>query len=760
MPKNLVIVESPAKANTVARYLGSDFEVKSTYGHIRDLPKKDFGVDIAKGFKPTYVVSPEKKQVVSELKKAAAKSTVWLASDEDREGEAIAWHTCILLGLDPDKTNRLVFHEITKPAITEAIAKPRTIDHKLVDAQQARRILDRIVGYELSPILWKKIRAGLSAGRVQSVAVRLIVEREREIKDFKTEGSFKVSALFLADGHDMPAELTQKKPDAESAKKFLEDIKDSSFKVKSAEQKPGTRSPAPPFITSTLQQEAARRLGFGVKQTMVLAQRLYEAGHITYMRTDSTNLSNIAIAVAKEYIHKNFGAKYSHSRQYQTRSRMAQEAHEAIRPTAFTKQGAGADKAQQKLYDLIWKRAAASQMAAAQVDKTEVAITISGKNEEFLARGELLNFDGFLKVYPGAREDQILPTVEAGQALELKALTATETFSKPPARYSEANLVRRLEELGIGRPSTYAPTISTIQDRQYIEKKDISGETLKTRLFSLKDNKVVEESQETTVGADRNKLVPTPLGEIVTDFLVKYFKSIVDYEFTARAEESFDDIADGKLKWPRALEQFYEDFHPLIAKAGQASRSETLQVRELGKDPKSGLPVLVRYARYGPVLQLGATPDSSDKKAAKPRFAPLPPDSEMENVTLEQSLPMFNLPRQVGKTTDGQAIIANIGPYGPYISVAKQFISLKEHSPLTITEAEAKKLIEQHKNEEKQKVIADFGKIKVLRGFYGPYVTDSKNNARIPKKFKPEELNEQQARQLLLDKQKNSSKKS
>ena len=749
MAKNLIIVESPAKATTLGRFLGSDYSVKSTYGHIRDLPKKELGVDIKKKFEPTYVIDPEKEKIVNDLKKAAKSKTVWLASDEDREGEAIAWHTSEILGLDPAKTKRLVFHEITKTALLDALEKPRTIDKRLVDAQQARRVLDRLVGYELSPVLWKKVRAGLSAGRVQSVAVRLIVEREREIKDFKSETNFKVTAVFDAKDKELPAELDTKINTPESSKKFLEHAKSAKFKVEDVAQKPGKRAAGAPFTTSTLQQEAARRLGYSVKQTMSLAQRLYENGHITYMRTDSVTLSKLAIDAAQKYIKQEFGEKYSEPRQFQTKSRGAQEAHEAIRPTHFNQKDAGADAQQKKLYNLIWRRALASQMAPAEVDKTEVIISISGKNEVFIARGEVLKFDGFLKVYGGGKDDMILPDVTVGQTLGLRSMMATENFSRPPARYSEASLVRKLEELGIGRPSTYAPTISTIQAREYVEKTDLEGETKQIKLLSLEKGKISETTEETITGADRAKLMPTQLAEIVTDFLMKYFSSIVDYDFTAKAEEELDDIADGKTKWQDTLEVFYKHFHPLIDKAQDASRQETLQVNKLGKDPKTNLNVYARYGRYGPVLQLGETPPKGDKESPKPRFAPLPAGSTLDDITLKDALPMFKLPRDVGQTKDGDLIIADVGRFGPYIKVKDMYVSLKDTNPLRVTEEEARKLYAEKLKKEREKNIADFGKIKVLNGPYGPYVTDGKKNARIPKETDPKKLTEKMAQKLL-----------
>lgn len=751
MAKNLVIVESPAKAKTIGGYLGSDYEIKSSYGHIRDLPKKGLGVDVEKDFKPTYEISPDKEKVASELKKASKNKTVWLASDEDREGEAIAWHITNVLGLNPKDTKRIVFHEITKPAISMAIAKPRTIDMKLVDSQQARRILDRLVGYELSPVLWKKVRTGLSAGRVQSVAVRLIVEREREIKEHITESTYKVTAVFDAKGKKLPAELLDKLADQTAAQKFLEDIKSAKFIIKSVEQKPGSRNPGPPFTTSTLQQEAARRLGFSVRQTMTLAQRLYEHGHITYMRTDSTNLSPIAIAAATKFIKQEYGEKYSRTRQFKTKSAGAQEAHEAIRPTHVPKLSAGTDASQKKLYELIWRRMVASQMAPAAVQRTEVIIDISSRKEDLVASGEVLTFDGFLKVYGDSKDDVILPQVEKADQLKLQSAGALETYSRAAARYSEASLVRKLEELGIGRPSTYAPTIGTIQDRGYIEKGDVAGEEREIKELSLKNGAIIQSSQKITVGADRNKLLPTHLADMVTDFLMKYFAPVMDYEFTARAEEEFDDIADGKISWEEALKHFYSQFHPLVKKSEKADRAEAAQARQLGKDPKTGRIVVVRYGRYGPVLQLGEAGEDVPKDEPKPVFAPLPQDASIEDITLEQALPMFRLPRIVGKTKDGQEISANIGRYGPYVQVGKLFVSIKDHDPLTISEPIARQLIEEKQETERQRVVADWGKIKVLRGPYGPYVTDSKVNAKIPKDIEPKSITEDQAKKMLAE---------
>jgi DNA topoisomerase-1 len=748
MPKNLVIVESPAKAKTIEKFLGKDYTVKSSFGHIRDLPKKGLNIDIEKNFAPHYEVSADKKKVVSELRKAAAGSEVWLASDEDREGEAIAWHLTQALKLDPDKTKRIVFHEITKTAIDEAVKNPRTVNRQLVDAQQARRVLDRLVGYELSPVLWKKVRTGLSAGRVQSVAVRLIVEREREIKDFTAESSFKVAAVFEADGQEIPAELEAKLKDAKTATAWLEKANGATFTVKGIEQKPGSRSPGAPFTTSTLQQEASRRLGYSVRQTMTLAQRLYEAGHITYMRTDSTTLSGQAIAAAGAYIKKEYGDKYHQVRQYKTKSASAQEAHEAIRPTSFTNTSAGGDNQQQKLYQLIWQRALASQMAPAKIERTEVAIEVSTQSEKFIAKGEVLDFDGFMKVYGGGKDDVILPTVKTGQVLKEQGITATETFSRASARYSEAALVKKLEELGIGRPSTYAPTISTIQVRGYVEKTDLEGKERDITEIKLEQGKIISETTSVITGADRNKLVPTGIADVVTDFLVKHFHSVVDYDFTAKVEADFDNIADGKETWEKMISDFYKEFHPLIEKSADISREEVSQARELGKDPKSKEPIVARYGRYGPMLQKGDITDESKK----PAFAPLPAETTIDTVTLEQALEMFTLPRTVGKTADGQEMKANIGRFGPYVQVDKTFVSIKPLDPRTITEEEARALYEEKLAKDAAKNINEFaGGIKVLNGPYGPYITDGKKNARIAKEQDPAKITEEEAKKILAE---------
>ena len=742
MAANLVIVESPAKAKTIEKFLGKDYQVKSSFGHIRDLPKKGLNIDIAKDFEPHYEVSADKRKTVSELKTAAKGKEVWLASDEDREGEAIAWHLTQALKLDPAKTKRIVFHEITKPAIEAAIKNPRTVDGKLVDAQQARRVLDRLVGYELSPVLWKKVRTGLSAGRVQSVAVRLIVEREREITAFTAASSFKVTALF---DNDLPAELTVAFDSLEDVKKWLESLHDVNYTVKDIQTKPASRNPGAPFTTSTLQQEASRRLGYSVRQTMTLAQRLYESGQITYMRTDSTTLSGQAIKAAEQYITKSFGAQYHQVRQYKTKNSSAQEAHEAIRPTDFNVTAAGADDQQKKLYQLIWQRALASQMAPAALERTEVTITISNHSEIFMAKGEVLKFDGFMKVYGGGKDDTLLPAVQPGQALQAASVTATESFTRPPARYSEASLVRKLEELGIGRPSTYAPTISTIQTRGYVEKSDLEGTPRTVRKLVLTNGQITQADEEQITGADRVKLLPTGIADVTTDFLVKYFPTIVDFDFTAEVEQEFDQIADGNLKWQNMIAGFYKDFHPLIEKSEDISRQEVSQARLIGQDPGKDLPIYARFGRYGPMLQRGET-DSEDK----PDFAPLPKGTTIDTVTLEQALTAFQLPRLVGQTDDGQDIKANIGRFGPYVQVGKTFVSIKPLDPHTITLEEALAAYAEKLAKDAAKHINEFASgIKVLNGPYGPYVTDGKKNARIAKDVDAATITEAEAKKLL-----------
>jgi DNA topoisomerase I len=744
--KNLVIVESPAKAKTIEKYLGKDYMVKSSFGHIRDLPGKGMNIDIEHNFAPNYEINPDKKKVVAELRKAAKEaSDVWLASDEDREGEAIAWHLTQALKLDPKKTKRIVFHEITKTAIENAIKTPRTVDLHLVDAYQARRVLDRLVGYELSPVLWKKVRTGLSAGRVQSVEVRLVAEREREIRDFTAESSYRVVAIFTIDGQELKAELADKLSTKDDARTFLEAAASALFTITDIATKPGSRNPGAPFTTSTLQQEASRRLGFSIKQTMTLAQRLYESGQITYMRTDSTTLSGFAIGAAEAFITKEYGNNYHQRRQYKTKNESAQEAHEAIRPTDFNRLAATGDDQQKKLYSLIWQRALASQMAPAQTEKTEVKIAVSTRPELLVAKGEVLKFDGFMKVYGGGKDDTILPPVQKGQQLDLSTMSATQTFTRPPARFSEAALVKKLEELGIGRPSTYASTISTIQTRGYIEKRDLEGTERQVQTLTLLNGAVTEEETTEITGADRNKLVPTHLAEVTTDFLVKYFPSVVDYDFTANVEEDFDKVAAGKETWNKMIAEFYKGFHPLIEGAGGISRSEVSQARELGIDPKTKKPVMARFGRYGPMLQRGET-----ESEEKPAFAPLPAGTTLETVTLEQALGMFELPRTVGTTEDGKDIKANLGRFGPYIQVDKTFVSIKPHDPFSITEAEARELYKAKLEKDANKYIQEFASgIKVVNGPYGPYITDGKKNAKIPKDTEPAKLTEEECKKLL-----------
>ncbi len=748
MPKNLVIVESPAKAKTIEKFLGKDYVVRSSFGHIRDLPKKGLNIDIEKNFEPHYEVSADKKKVVAELKKLAKDSEVWLASDEDREGEAIAWHLAHALKLDPAKTKRIVFHEITKTAIEAAIKNPRTVNLELVDAQQARRVLDRLVGYELSPVLWKKVRTGLSAGRVQSVAVRLIVEREREIKAFAAVSSFRVTAVFQNNGAELPAELSSKLKTAAEATKWLESVKAATYQISDIATKPSTRSPGAPFTTSTLQQEASRRLGFSVRQTMTLAQRLYESGHITYMRTDSTILSGQAINASEQYITSNYGSEYHKLRQFKTKNSSAQEAHEAIRPTEFRHLEAGEEDGQRKLYKLIWQRTVASQMTEAKLERTEVSIAISDKKEQFVAKGEVLQFDGFMKVYGGGKDDTLLPAVAVGDQPTRQTITATETFSRAPARYSEAALVKKLEELGIGRPSTYAPTISTVQTRGYVEKTDLEGQERDVTVISLMAQEVSQDTTKTPYGADRNKLVPTPIAEVVTDFLVKYFPSVIDYDFTAKVEASFDNIAEGKQQWGSMIADFYKSFHPLVDASADISRSEVSQAREIGKDPKTGDTIYARFGRYGPMLQKGET----DNEEVKPGFAPMPTGATIDTVTLEQALEMFKLPRLVGKTEQGEDIKANIGRFGPYVQVGKTFVSIKPLDPREITLEEALEKYAEKLTKDAAKNITEFPSgIKILNGPYGPYITDGKKNARIAKDVDPLTITEVAAKKLLKD---------
>ncbi len=755
MAQNLVIVESPAKAKTIEKFLGKDFVVKSSFGHIRDLPSKGMNIDIENGFAPHYEINTDKKKVVNELKKIAKESTVWLASDEDREGEAIAWHLAEALHLDPKKTKRITFHEITKPAILKAIENPRVINKDLVDAQQARRVLDRLVGYEISPILWKKIRTGLSAGRVQSVAVRLIVEREEEIRKFDSKSSFKVMAEFdLKDGKVLKAELKKKIPTIEKAQTFLETIKDASFQISDIITKPGKRTPAAPFTTSTLQQEASRKLGFSVKQTMTVAQKLYESGKITYMRTDSMNLSETAISQIESEVKTEFGKEYFQKRVFKTKSSTAQEAHEAIRPTDTSKRDQGSDSNEKRLYELIWKRTVASQMADALLEKTVVHIDISTHESQLVAEGEVIQFPGFLEVYIESSDDEddnaleknILPPLAKNQILPLKTLQAKEGFDRSPPRYTEASLVKKMEEMGIGRPSTYAPTISTIQDRGYIEKKSTEGTKRHYAFLVLKKGAIINEEKTETTGAEKNKLFPTDTGKVVNEFLMRCFPTILDYHFTAKVEEEFDAIAHGKERWNRMIQEFYTPFHASVEETGEISRSEISYAREVGIDPKTKKPIFARIGRFGPMLQLGET-----ESEEKPRFASIPKDVSIDDITLEQALPLFELPRVIGKTKDGTEITAQIGRFGPYIKHDKTFVSIQETELFDITLEEAEKRINEKKEEAQNRIIHDFTEkgIQVLKGRYGPYITDGKKNAKIPKDKAPESLTQKECEDLL-----------
>lgn len=747
--KHLVIVESPAKAKTIEKYLGKDYTVKSSMGHIRSLPSKNGSVDVTKKYAPIFEINEDKKKTIAELKKATKTAqSVLLASDEDREGEAIAWHLSEVLGLNPKTTKRIVFHEITKPALDEAIAKPRTIDMPLVEAQQARQSLDYLVGFELSPVLWRKVRPQLSAGRVQSVAVRLVVERERELEAHESESTFKLIATFkLKKGGELHAEAAVKFTDAKKVKKVLEDYAKSDFTVADVTQKPGTRNPSAPFTTSTLQQEASNKIGYSPRTTMQLAQRLYEAGHITYMRTDSLNISKIALGAMGNYIKSEYGDNYYQARTFATKSAGAQEAHEAIRPTDITKLKAGADAQQEKLYNLIWRRTIASQMAPAKVEKTVVTITASQSKEKLEAKGEVVVFDGFLKAYGRKGDDTILPLLTAGDALDLSEATATESFSRGPARYTEASLVKKLEEMGIGRPSTYASTISTIQSRQYVERGDVAGVEKTIRILQLKNKKITETEETIEYGKDSNKLYPTDTGKVVTDFLVKHFADVMDYDFTKEIEEQLDHIAEKKKNRVEVLDRFYKPFHKLVEASADISRAEATQTRKIGKDPKDGTPIFARFGRFGPMLQRGEQSDDP-----KPTFAPLPDGEKIETVTLEQALEMFKLPRKVGQTDDGQDILANIGRFGPYIQVGKLYVSIKPHTPQHITLKEAKTLYKAKLKAEKEKHIADFGNgVQVLNGRYGPYVTDGKKNAKVPKEKDPKKITEKIALKLLAD---------
>lgn len=754
MSKNLVIVESPAKAKTIEKYLGSDFQVLSSVGHIRSIAKKTKDgtppIDVANNFNTTYEVDTEKKKTINELKKATkAAEQVWLATDEDREGEAIAWHLCEVLGLDPKKTKRIVFHEITKTAIEEAVKSPRTVDMELVQAQQARQILDRLVGFELSPVIWQKVPGGKSAGRVQSPAVKLLVEREREIQKFEGSFQFKVTAEFTHEGMTVKAEIPKKFDTEQEAQAFLDSLKNASFSVSDVTTSPGTRNPGAPFTTSTLQQEANSKLGFGARATMSSAQKLYQEGKITYMRTDSNTLSGQAIASAASYIKSAFGEQYSQVRQFKTKSSSAQEAHEAIRPTDMAAEKGSSNEYDQKLYDLIRRRTLASQMAPAKLEKTVVTISISTSQHAFEAKGEVIIFDGFLKVYGAGKKDpDILPAMASGDSLALDHADARQTFARPPARFTEGSLVKKLEELGIGRPSTYATIINTIQVRDYVEKGEGEGEERDVITLGVTPgNEVTREIVKEKSGADRGKLVPTSIGMMMSDFLNEHFGQIVDYGFTADVEQDFDQIATGALARNVMLEKFYKPFHKLIEGAGGIDRSKVAQSTPIGTDPKTGKVIYARFGRFGPMLQLGDT-----ESEEKPTFAPMPKGARIETVTLDEALKAFQLPRLVGETKDGLPIKANIGRFGPYIQVDKLFVSIKPLDPHEISLEQALELYDEKLKAEAAKNIADFGDgIKVLNGRYGPYITDGSKNAKIPKDQKPEEITHEQAKQMLAD---------
>ncbi|MGL5787912.1 MAG: type I DNA topoisomerase [Bacteroidales bacterium] len=760
MQKNLVIVESPAKAKTIEKFLGQDFKVMSSYGHIRDLKKKDFSIDIANGFQPIYEVPADKKKLVEELKKQAQDSEiVWLASDEDREGEAIAWHLYEVLGLNPDNTKRIVFHEITKSAILNAIEHPRDIDLNLVNAQQARRILDRIVGFELSPVLWRKVKPALSAGRVQSVAVRLIVEREREIQAFTPEASYRVIAIFKVpnqqgDFVELKAELNKRFKTKEEADSFLEACRNTDFAIEDIQTRPTRKSPAAPFTTSTLQQEAARKLGYSVSQTMMIAQKLYENGHITYMRTDSVNLSDLAVNTSKEEIISTMGEKYWKYRQFHTKAKGAQEAHEAIRPTYMSNQQVGGTAQEKRLYELIWKRTIASQMADAELEKTTATIGIASASEKFVAVGEVLKFDGFLRVYlestddePEAQEDGLLPPMAVGEVLDMKNITATERFTQRPPRYSEASLVRKLEELGIGRPSTYAPTISTVQQREYVEKGDKEGVERTFTVLTLADGKIKEQQKTETTGADKAKLFPTNIGIVVNDYLTENFPNIMNYSFTANVEKEFDGIAEGDLDWVNALTKFYGPFHTTVEESLAAKQERKVGERLLGTDPKTGRPVSVKIGRFGPMVQLGANDEEE-----KPQFATLMKGISMEDMTLEQALKHFELPRTLGEY-EGETLTVAVGRFGPYVKFGKMFVSLpKGANPMETTLDEAIVLIEAKKKQEAEKFIKTFDEepeLEVLNGRFGPYIAYKGSNYKIPKGTDPKELTLEQCKEII-----------
>ena len=771
MRKNLVIVESPAKAKTIEKILGKEYKVTSSYGHVRDLKKRDISIN-SKTLEPFYEVPEEKKALVESLKRMAeASETVWLASDEDREGEAISWHLCEVLGLDNEHTKRIVFHEITKSAILSAIEHPRTLDMNLVNAQQARRVLDRIVGFKLSPVLWRKVKPALSAGRVQSVTTRLIVDREREIQEFKSERYYRVSALFtVPNGADtllVKAELNGRFKTEEEVQHFLEQCKDASFEVSSVQTKPQQRVPAPPFTTSTLQQEATRKLGFTVSQTMMVAQRLYESGLITYMRTDSVNLSNICLAACKEEIESLYGASYSKIRKYRTHSKGAQEAHEAIRPTDMKRRAIDGSTQEKRLYELIWKRTLACQMADAQVDKTTVTIDILPSaetmteqiHEQFMATGESIQFDGFLKVYKESTDDEEqneeqlinLAELKCHTPLSNKEIVATERFSQPPLRYTEASLVKKMEELGIGRPSTYAPTISTIQQREYVTKGDNKGIEQSYTIYTLKNNKITNRVKKETVGKEKGKLIPTDIGIVVNDFLMEHFPIIMDYNFTAKIEVEFDKIAEGEASWLNIMHDFDTEFEPTVKRVISERTEHKAGEREIGVDPKTGKSVYVKIGRFGPVVQIG---NATDKD--KPRFAQLPTDKSLDTITLEEALELFKLPREVGEY-EGKPIVIGAGKFGPYVQYNKQYISLpKGEDPMTFTFEAALELIRQKNEEQQKRHLRSFKEekgLEIMNGQFGPYIVYKGANYRLPKKYhsKIDALTYEECKQIVQD---------
>lgn len=756
MSKNLVIVESPAKAKTIEKFLGSDYTVRSCYGHIRDLKKGNDAVDVENDFAPTYVVPADKQKIISELKSLAKKAeTIWLASDEDREGEAISWHLYEVLGLTEKNTKRIVFNEITKSAIVKAIDNPRTIDKNLVDAQQARRVLDRLVGFELSPVLWRKVKPSLSAGRVQSVAVKLVVEREREIKEFSPQSDFKITANMLTEEQKaVKAEMSSRFKSDKEAEDFLESCKGAKYSVENIEVKPTYRKPAAPFTTSTLQQEASRKLGYSVSRTMILAQGLYEAGLITYMRTDSTNLSQTAMSTAKEAIVNSYGAKFSNPKNYTTKNASAQEAHEAIRPTYFDKQSAGSNDSEEKLYQLIWKRAIASQMSNAELEKTNVTIGISTNDKKLKATGEVIKFEGFLTVYLEGNDDEdeqedsgLLPAMREGELLGLEQMLATQKFSRSSPRYTEASLVKKLEELGIGRPSTYAPTISTIQKRGYSVKESRDGEERKYKKFILENDKITGSTLTEITGTEKNKLFPTDIGMLVNDFLVEHFSDIMNYGFTASVEKEFDDIANGLTSWVKMLEGFYKPFHKTVSDTMETAERATGE-RELGKDPKTGLKVIARMAKFGPVVQIGGGENEEDK----PKYAGLNPGQSLETVTLEEALELFKLPKDLGMFEE-KAVMVGIGRFGPYVRHNSKFTSIpKEVDPMGVTLNEAIDLIKDKREADAKKLIKEFEEdkdIKILNGRWGPYISYLKKSIRIPKEVEPESIDLATAREMI-----------